>query len=231
MRKVTMDDEEFIPMANVSILSDRKRNYFQFSNENLRIVFLFLIGFIGLISFTVALIIGSAYVQFQRKCFLYAKFRFMLINDQSKNLTIRLDLQTSEFSSASTCDFCTFFNVLTFIFCIITAFFFVLFNGNHRIIQNNDRGLIVPWFSISSFLTLLSLINASILTNGFVRFCSMLTKQHSAVRYCSQLNQMTFEQFPSVSQLFFYMFIGIIASWFELVFFIGIVGILVIRLG
>jgi hypothetical protein len=48
---------------------------------------------------------------------------------------------------------------------------------------------------------------------------------------CTQLNQLFFENYPNVSAFFIYMLLAIIASWFQLAFFIGIITILTIRLG
>jgi hypothetical protein len=76
----------------------------------------------------------------------------------------------------------------------------------------------------------LALINASILTNGFLKFCSTITSNDGRITSCTQLNQLFFEQYPNVSLLFIYMLLAIIASWFQLAFFIGVIAILTIRL-
>lgn len=47
---------------------------------------------------------------------------------------------------------------------------------------------------------------------------------------CGQLNHIFFEQYPNVSSLFLYMLVAIVASWFQLAFFISIVTVLTIRL-
>ncbi len=51
------------------------------------------------------------------------------------------------------------------------------------------------------------------------------------MKSCTQLNDLYFEQYPNVSSLFIYMLIAIIASWIQLIIFIGIITILTIRLG
>lgn len=86
-------------------------------------------------------------------------------------------------------------------------------------------------FPISVMLGLFSLINASILTNGFLKFCSTITSSDRLIHSCLQLNQIFFEQYPNVSFFFLSMLTAIVSSWFQLVFFIGLIGILVIRLG
>ncbi len=77
----------------------------------------------------------------------------------------------------------------------------------------------------------MALINASILTNGFLKFCSTITSNGSQITSCTQLNQLSFEDYPHVSYFFIYMLLAIIGSWFQLAFFIGIIAILTIRLG
>jgi len=202
-----------------------------FSDRSLRLTFLLFITFIGLTSFTIALITGSIVVQFKQQCPLYASFRFQLLKTTTSNWTIHIYPQSERFSSQSTCDFCTFYNVFTFIYCIMTGFFFVLFNGDQRIVTTNDRCLIIPWFPMSTILGLMALINASILTNGFLKLCSTIITNNTTLYSCTQLNQLFFEQYPSVSYLFVYMLVSIIASWLQLIFFIGIIAILTIRLG
>jgi len=86
-------------------------------------------------------------------------------------------------------------------------------------------------FPISIILGFFSLINASILTNGFLKFCSTITTNDSRVTSCTQLNQLYFEQYPNVSSFFIYMLLAIILSWLQLAFFIGIITVLTIRLG
>ena len=84
---------------------------------------------------------------------------------------------------------------------------------------------------MSIILGLLALINASMLTNGFLKFCSAVTSNDKRITSCTQLNQIVFEQYPNVSSLFIYILISIIGSWCQLAFFIGVVAILLIRLG
>ncbi|UJR37416.1 hypothetical protein I4U23_030120 [Adineta vaga] len=201
------------------------------SDNNLRIVFLLFITLIGLTSFTIALIVGSSIVQFKQQCPLYATFKFQTFINSPANWTIKIIPLTERFSSQSTCDFCTFYNVFTFIYCIMTGFFFILFNGDNRIITTNDQCLIVPWFPISIILGFFSLINASILTNGFLKFCSTLTSNDNHITSCGQLNHISFEQYPNASSIYVYMILAIVSSWIQLVFFIGIITILTIRLG
>lgn len=45
------------------------------------------------------------------------------------------------------------------------------------------------------------------------------------------MNDFYFEQYPTVSFLFTYTLLAIILSWIQLIFFIGIITILTIRLG
>ncbi|CAF1398234.1 unnamed protein product [Adineta steineri] len=201
------------------------------SDKNLRIVFLIFIILIGLTSFTIALIVGSSIVQFKQQCPLYASFKFQTFVNSHANWTIKIIPLTEKFSSQSTCDFCTFYNVFTFIYCIMTGFFFILFNGDHSIVTTNDQCLIIPWFPISIILGFFSLINASILTNGFLKFCTTMTSNDNHINTCTQLNNLYFEQYPNVSSFFMYMLVAIISSWFQLAFFIGIITILTIRLG
>lgn len=77
----------------------------------------------------------------------------------------------------------------------------------------------------------MALINASILTNGFLKFCSTITSNDARITSCTQLNEIFFEDYPTVSFFFIYMLLTIIASWFQLIFFIGVIAILTIRLG
>lgn len=77
----------------------------------------------------------------------------------------------------------------------------------------------------------MALINASILTNGFLKFCSTITSNDARINSCTQLNQIFFEDYPTISFFFIYMLLTIIASWFQLTFFIGVIAILTIRLG
>ncbi len=115
------------------------------SDRILRIIFLLFITFIGSTSFTIALIVGSTNVQFKHQCPLYATFQYQLLHTSTSNWTVKIIPLTEEFSSQSTCDFCTFYNVFTFIYCIMTAFFFILFNGDQKIVTTNDKCLIIPW--------------------------------------------------------------------------------------
>ncbi|CAF0777264.1 unnamed protein product [Rotaria sp. Silwood1] len=201
------------------------------SDNSLRITFLIFIALIGLTSFTIALIVGSSIVQFKQQCPLYASFKFQIFITSESNWTTKIIPLSERFSSQSTCDFCTFYNVFTFIYCIMTGFFFILFNSDQQIVATNDQCLIIPWYPISIILGFFSLINASILTNGFLKFCSTITSHDSRVTSCTQLNQLVFEQYPNVSSFFSYMLLSIIASWVQLAFFIGIITILTIRLG
>jgi len=121
----------------------RSLHHPHFSDQSLRRIFLLFITLIGLTSFTIALIIGSSIVQFKQQCPLYASFTFK--TSIENNGTIKKILLSETFSSQSICDFCTFYNVFTFIYCIMTGFFFVLFNGDQRIVTTNDRCLIIPW--------------------------------------------------------------------------------------
>jgi hypothetical protein len=115
------------------------------SDNTLRIIFLIFITLIGLTSFTIALIVGSSIVQFKQQCPLYATFKFRTLIISESNWTVKIIPLSERFSSQSTCDYCTFYNVFTFIYCIMTGFFFILFNGDQRIITTNDRCLIIPW--------------------------------------------------------------------------------------
>lgn len=115
------------------------------SDRCLRIIFLLLITLIGCTSFTIALIVGSSIVRFKHQCPLYASFTYQIQNTTSSNWTVKVVPLTEKFSSQSTCDFCTFFNVFTFIYCVMTGFFFILFNSDESIVTNNDKCLIIPW--------------------------------------------------------------------------------------
>lgn len=123
----------------------RSFHFPRFSDRSLRITFLLFITLIGLTSFGMALIVGSSIVQFKQQCPLYATFKFHTFITTDSNWTIRIVPLSERFSSQSTCDFCTFYNVFTFIYCIMTGFFFVLFNGDQRVVSTNDRCLIIPW--------------------------------------------------------------------------------------
>jgi hypothetical protein len=116
------------------------------SHRTLRCTFIVFILLIGLTSFTSALITGSIFLQFKQKCSLFASFKFDLISTHDNNWTIRIAPLSEKFTSQVLCDFCTFYNVLTFIYCVMTCFFFILFNGDHRIVTSNDRCLIIPWY-------------------------------------------------------------------------------------
>jgi hypothetical protein len=116
-----------------------------FTDRSLRITFLLFITLIGLTSFTIALIVGSSVVQFKHQCPLYASFKFESLKPIGNNWTLKITPSSEIYASQSICDFCTFYNVFTFIYCIMTGFFFVLFNGDHRIVTTNDRCLIIPW--------------------------------------------------------------------------------------
>ena len=85
-------------------------------------------------------------------------------------------------------------------------------------------------FPISVILAFFSLINASVLTNGFLKFCASIVAHDERVRSCTQLNHMFFEQYPNVSSLFTLMMAAVVASWFQLTFFIAIITVLTIRL-
>jgi hypothetical protein len=111
----------------------------------LRIIFLLFITLIGITSFTIALIIGSSIVHFKHQCPLYASFQFQIFKTIESNWTVKILPLSEKFSSQSTCDFCTFYNVFTFIYCIMTGFFFILFNGDQTIVTTNDQCLIIPW--------------------------------------------------------------------------------------
>lgn len=128
-----------------------------FSDRSLRITFLIFITLIGLTSFTMALIIASSMVQFKQQCPLYASFQFETLTTKESNWTVKINAPSARFSPQSTCDFCTFYNVFTFIYCIMTGFFFVLFNADQRIISTNDRCLIIPWLVNSSSSPLFSI--------------------------------------------------------------------------
>jgi hypothetical protein len=115
------------------------------SDRILRIIFLLFITLIGSTSFTIALIVGSSMAQFKHQCPLYASFQYQILHTSTSNWTVKIIPLTEKFSSQSTCDFCTFYNVFTFIYCIMTGFFFILFNGDQKIVTTNDKCLIIPW--------------------------------------------------------------------------------------
>ena len=115
------------------------------SDRLLRFIFLLLITVIGFASFTIALIVGSSIVRFKHQCPLYASFTYQIQPTSLSNWTVKIIPLTEKFSSQSTCDFCTFFNVFTFIYCVMTGFFFILFNSDESIVTNNDQCLIIPW--------------------------------------------------------------------------------------
>jgi hypothetical protein len=135
----------FLRLLSCPVQMLRSLHVPHFSDRSLRITFLLFITLIGLTSFTIALIVGSSIVQFKQQCPLYASFKFEILTTMGNNWTVRIIPLSERFSSQSTCDFCTFYNVFTFIYCIMTGFFFVLFNGDHRIVTTNDRCLIIPW--------------------------------------------------------------------------------------
>jgi hypothetical protein len=102
--------------------------------------------------------------------------------------------------------------------------------------KNSSRSVISFFFRlyrfpISILLGFSALVNASILTNGFLKFCSTITTNDSRITSCTQLNQLFFEQYPNVSMYFLYMLLAIIGSWLQLTLFIGVIAILTIRLG
>jgi hypothetical protein len=115
------------------------------SDRILRLIFLLFITLIGFTSFTVALIVGSSIVEFKQQCPLYASFQFQISQTPESNWTVKIIPLSERFSSQSTCDFCTFYNVFTFMYCVMTGFFFILFNSDKRIITTNDQCLIIPW--------------------------------------------------------------------------------------
>lgn len=135
----------------VQRLSQSIRNFFKsfprphLTDRLLRIIFLLFIIAIGTTSFIIALIVGSSIVKFKQQCPLYASFQYEIARTIYSNWTIKIIPLTEKFSSQATCDFCTFYNVFTFIYCIMTGFFFVLFNGDHKIVTTNDQCLIIPW--------------------------------------------------------------------------------------
>ena len=90
--------------------------------------------------------------------------------------------------------------------------------------------LILSRFPISLILGFSSLINAAVLTNGFLKFCQTIISHDHRVHSCTQLNDLYFEQYPNVSFFFSYILVAILASWIELITFIGIITILTIRL-
>ena len=84
----------------------------RFSDRSLRLVFLTFIALIGITSFTIALIIGFAVLQFKDQCLLYASFDFHTLVTHESNWTVKIIPLSERFSLQSTCDFCTFYNVL-----------------------------------------------------------------------------------------------------------------------
>lgn len=135
----------FLRLCSCPLNLLRAIHFPHFSDRSLRITFLFFITFIGLTSFTMALIIGSSIVQFKQQCPLYASFKYEILTTKESNWTVKIHIPSARFPPQSTCDFCTFYNVFTFIYCIMTGFFFVLFNADQRIVSTNDRCLIIPW--------------------------------------------------------------------------------------
>lgn len=115
------------------------------SDRTLRTTFLLLICLVGITSFIVTLIVGWSFVRFKHQCPLYASFQFELLHRKESNRTIRILPSSENFGSQAICDFSTFFNVFAFIYCVISGFFFVLFNGDQRIVTSNDQCLIIPW--------------------------------------------------------------------------------------
>jgi hypothetical protein len=70
------------------------------------------------------------------------------------------------------CEYSLSISILILCYCVISLFFFVMFNL-HDII-NNDDGLIIPWLILTSVLALCLFISNCLITDGFSIFCSNL---------------------------------------------------------
>ena len=224
-----------------------------------RVAFMIFICTLTILSFFLFIPISQLYVNFNYQCPLYSNIylRFSSVErttlpaiqltdvvNTTKTSTINVLSQTqvfvdidqgkSKWESMITCEYCLSISVLILCYCVISLFFFVMFNM-HDIIDNDDC-LILPWLIITLSLTIALLVANCLITNGFSIFCfNMLNNASTQKRNkdyfegkCSNSGKLMWSQ--ELTGFYIYFIILIIFSWLAFANILIIDFLLIVRI-
>lgn len=214
------DDIELVELWNKKEEDDEKIFKEQFKPElilkksalslrNIRIVFFCLITILFVLSFCLSITTSRIYINFNHQCPLFGNIR--LLN------RLAIDFSLSKWTKFNYCQLSMGFGVLLTFYCVFSAFFFAMFN--FRDVIENDNCLILPWLSLSVLMSLGSLINSCLLSDGFYVLCKNL----------SETNSVTCRRFSLIS-LSDDLVLSLVSSWCVLVILILICACLITRI-
>jgi hypothetical protein len=106
-------------------------------------------------------------------------------NTTKPKVYIEIDQLKTKWTMMLACEYCLSIGVLILCYCVISLFFFIMFNM-HDIIDNDDC-LIVPWLILTVILTLCLFVSNCLVTNGFSIFCfNLLNNNYVQTSYYLQ---------------------------------------------
>lgn len=145
---------------------------------------------------------------------------------------IEVDQSNSKWASMTTCEYSLSVSVLILCYCVITLFFFVMFNM-HDIIDNDDC-LVIPWFILTLILTLCLFVSNCLITDGFGIFCSNIIQNDYKNSYlggqCSRAQNFEWKKVANGAYFYTYLLIILICSWFAFLNILIIDFLLLIRI-
>ena len=162
----------------------KRRKKFKFSQTYLRSSFTIFISVAFVLGFLIFIPMSTIFINFSYQCPLYTQinqFKLTKLHSLETNQTKNyLELTDVNWSSQNLCIYCICAGVLTICYCVISMFFFVMFNIKDLV--ESDYFLLTPWLTFSSVFSLVVLLCACFITVGFVNFCDGLTSSQFSCR-------------------------------------------------
>jgi hypothetical protein len=224
-------------------LMNYRSNRFKFNQHYLRILFIFLICVAFLLSFLTFMPIAITLKGFSYQCPLFSKIDYKLVQMDSNETLVDVNFKNSIWGSELVCQYSFCVGVLTVCYCVMSMFFFIMFNMKDLI--ENDYCLLMPWITITSVYTVMIFICACLITNGFSALCDTLVTQHheknvkiynlnphEANKYLTECRRAQLYKWKKIDSSGFYdnLTISAIASWLLFVDMIFIDIVILIRI-